>query len=67
MDPIILTAIGGTTLLILLVFQVLVGLRKIKFKGATHLRVHRTTAYVMLAAAAFHATFALGKLVFGWF
>ena len=50
---------GGATLFALLVFQVLVGLRKIKFKGALHLKVHKWTAYAMIAFAAFHAIAAL--------
>ncbi|HEX9093795.1 MAG TPA: hypothetical protein VF902_07415 [Coriobacteriia bacterium] len=67
MNPIYLVAAGGVFLFLLLVFQVLLGLRKIKFKGALHMKVHKWTAYSMLALAAFHGLFALGTLVFRWF
>jgi hypothetical protein len=67
MNPIYIIAAGGSFLLLLLVFQVLVGLRKIKFKGALHMKIHTWTAYAMIAFALFHGTFALGTLVFGWF
>lgn len=53
---------GGVTLFLLLVFQVLVGLRKIKFKGKVHLKVHKFGAYAMVALAAFHALAALAFL-----
>jgi cytochrome b561 len=53
---------GGVTLFLLLVFQVLVGKRKIKFKGPLHLKVHKVGAYVMIALAAFHALAALAFL-----
>lgn len=59
--PLILL-IGGGTLLTLLVLQVLVGQRRIKFKGALHMRVHRWIAYAMLAFAAVHALAALAYL-----
>lgn len=62
-----LVAAGGLTLLMLLIFQGLVGLRKIRFPGVWHLRVHRWTAYAMLAGAVGHGTFAVGTLIFGWF
>lgn len=53
---------GGLTLLTLLVFQVLLGLRKIAFKGKTHMRVHKGVAYVMLAGALVHGLFGLALL-----
>ncbi len=53
---------GGGTLLMLLAFQVLVGLRKIKFKGALHMKVHKWTAYAMLLFAVFHLLAALAYL-----
>lgn len=67
MNPIYLIAAGGFFLFLLLVFQTLLGLRKIKFKGPLHMKVHKWTAYAMIAFALFHGTFALGTLVFGWF
>lgn len=45
---------GGTFLLVLMVLQVLQGMRKIKFKGPLHLKVHKWGAWVLLAAAVFH-------------
>lgn len=56
--------IGGATLFALLAFQVLTGLRKIKFKGALHMKIHKLTAYAMLAFAVFHATAGLAVLGF---
>lgn len=53
---------GGGALFALLGFQILVGLRKIKFKGPLHMKIHKWTAYAMLAFALFHATAALGYL-----
>lgn len=51
--------IGGLTMATLLIIQVLIGLRVIHFKGALHLRVHKTFAFVLLGAAALHGTAAL--------
>jgi hypothetical protein len=44
-----------------------VGLRIVKFKGATHARVHRRVAYALIALGAVHGALALGTLVLGWF
>ena len=55
---------GGAAIFLLLVFQVLVGLRKIKFKGKLHMKVHKFGAYAMVALAAFHALAALAHLGF---
>ena len=52
---------GGLSLFALLVFQVLVGLRKIKFQGKLHMKVHKIGAYVILGFGAFHG---LGALLF---
>jgi hypothetical protein len=67
MNPVYLIAAGGVTLFLLLSFQVLVGLRKITFKGPLHMKVHRYAAYVLLAFAAFHGILAAGILIFAWF
>lgn len=56
---------GGLTLAVLLVLQVLIGLRKIRFAPRIHLKVHRWIAYAMLAIVAVHATLAL-VWVYGW-
>jgi cytochrome b561 len=53
---------GGATLFLLVVFQVLVGLRKIKFKGKLHLQVHKVGAYALLGITVFHALAALAFL-----
>ena len=53
----------GLTLFVLTVFQVLVGLRKIKL-GRNRMMIHKWTGFAILAIAAVHglmgATFALG-------
>ena len=54
--------IGGVTIFLLLAFQVLVGLRKVKFKGKRHMQVHKWAAYGLLAFAALHALSALAYL-----
>lgn len=50
---------GGAGLIALVTFQMLLGYRKIKFKGAKHWRVHRAVAWVLIAASVFHAFAAL--------
>lgn len=59
--PVHVIVAGGLTLLTLLVVQMLIGYRKIHFKGKTHLKVHKTVAWVMLAAAVLHG---FGGLLF---
>lgn len=53
---------GGVTVFTLIVFQILVGKRKIKFKGPLHMKVHRWIAWAMLTVAALHAIGALAFL-----
>ncbi|MHB1323779.1 MAG: hypothetical protein ACYC6J_05350 [Coriobacteriia bacterium] len=53
---------GGAALLALIIFQILVGKRRIKFKGPLHMKVHRWSAYAMLVLAALHAIAALAFL-----
>ena len=48
----------GVLLVLLLVFQVLQGLRKIKFKGKTHLKVHKFAAWSILGIGFVHALIA---------
>ena len=57
-QPIYLIA-GGLVIGVLLVFELLVGLRKIKFKGKTHLKVHKFVAWCILALAVLHAALAV--------
>ncbi len=53
---------GGAAIFLLMVFQVLQGLRKIKFKGKLHLQVHKASAYALLGITVFHALAALAFL-----
>jgi len=48
------SVVGGIGLFVLVLFQILVGKRKIKFKGATHMKVHRIGGYLLLAGAIGH-------------
>jgi hypothetical protein len=52
--PPLLVAGGGLFLLVLTVFQMLVGYRKIHFKGRTHLKAHKWVAWVLVVAAIVH-------------
>jgi len=49
---ILVGAIAGA---LLLVFQILQGMRKIKFKGRLHLKVHKYSAFALLAVTILHA------------
>lgn len=49
---------GGLLLFALMVFQMLQGMRKIKFKGPLHLKVHKRMAWVIMAFALVHGTMA---------
>lgn len=66
-QPLYLIVVAGIVALLLLVFEVLVGRRTIKFKAATHQKVHRGIAYTLVALAFVHGVYAVGTLVFGWF
>ena len=50
----ILLLLGGLVVFALIVFQMLVGLRKVHFKGKTHALVHKRGAWILLAVAAVH-------------
>ncbi len=52
-------AVGGSALFVLMVFQILQGMRKIKFKGKLHLTVHKWVAFAILAGSVFHGLVAL--------
>ncbi|GAB4277684.1 MAG: hypothetical protein Kow0056_09390 [Coriobacteriia bacterium] len=56
---------GGFFLLALLVFQLLVGKRIIRFAGRTHMRVHRWGAYLLGVVAVGHALLAL-TYIYHW-
>lgn len=62
--PVGFVILGGVSLLFILVLQLLIGYRKIRFKGRTHLRVHKWVAWVMLTIAVAHALLALTYLGF---
>lgn len=66
-QPLYIVAIAGVFLFLLLVFEALLGLRVITFKGRLHSRVHRYVAFTLIAFALIHGIYALGTLVFGWF
>ncbi|HEY5547977.1 MAG TPA: hypothetical protein VIL17_00100 [Coriobacteriia bacterium] len=66
-QPLYLVVVAGIVGFLLLVFEVLVGRRFIKFKGATHQKVHRGIAYTLVALMLVHGLYAVGTLVFGWF
>lgn len=57
--------LGGLSVVTVVVFTMLVGMRKIKFKGRRHLVVHKTLAWMVLALGAVHGTLALAYLK-GW-
>jgi hypothetical protein len=66
-QPLYVVVIAGIFLYLLLVFEVLVGLRVISFKGPAHWRTHKAIAFTLAGLALVHGLFALGTLVFAWF
>ena len=51
--------VGGLAVFALATFQILQGLRKIKFKGPLHLKVHKAVGFAILAAGVVHGTAAV--------
>ena len=49
--------LGGSVLFALLVLQILVGMRKITFKGRRHMQVHKYGAWILVAFGVFHGLF----------
>ena len=49
----------GIAVFSLLVFELLVGLRVIQFKGRTHMKVHRRTAFALVVLAGVHGALAM--------
>ena len=47
-------AIGGGFLFVLTVVQMLVGYRKIRFKGRTHMKVHKGLAWLLFLGGLGH-------------
>jgi cytochrome b561 len=56
--------IGGTALFSLIIFQMLEGKRKIRFKGPLHMKIHRAVAWLILLFAVLHGLAALAFLGF---
>lgn len=58
---------GGVFLLALTLFQILVGMRKVKFQGRTHQKVHRWGAWALLGVGLVHGVmgivYALGLTI----
>jgi hypothetical protein len=50
---------GGIVLFALTAFQMLVGYRKIHFKGRRHLKVHKVLAWVLVVGAIGHGFLAM--------
>ncbi len=58
-DAAILSGVIGMALIL---FQVFEGKRKIRFKGRLHMRVHRWSAYALVAVSVTHLLIALRYL-----
>jgi len=58
-----LVAILGLTGMTVIVFQMLVGYRKIKFKGKRHWQVHKAIGWVIVAVTLVHGITALAYLM----
>ena len=56
--PVMLVA-GGTAVTVLLLLQILVGMRKIRFKGRLHMQVHKWGAWAVFAMALVHGILGL--------
>lgn len=52
-------AVAGMVLLVLLLFQVSLGMRWIKIKGRRHWTVHKSIAFTILALGVLHAVVGL--------
>jgi hypothetical protein len=58
---------GGMIVIALAFFDALVGARVIKFKGRTHLKVHRWLGWTFVVLGALHGALALAFFVFNAF
>jgi len=58
---------AGIVLWLLLVFNVLVGLRVVRFPDRVQASVHRWISFALVAGWLALGVFALGTLVLGWF
>lgn len=50
----VMLVLGGTFVILLMLAQILVGMRKIHFKGRLHSKVHKWGAWVLLGVALVH-------------
>lgn len=53
---------GGSFLFVASLLQILIGMRKIHFKGKLHMKIHKALAWLMLAGALFHGIAAFAYL-----
>lgn len=67
MNSLYLLIVFGIVLWLTLVFQTLVGLRIVRFRGALHAKVHRGISFALVVGGLAHGAFAIGSLVLGWF
>jgi preprotein translocase subunit SecD len=56
--------VAGFVALAIVIVQMLIGYRKIRFKGRTHLKVHKAIGWTILIIGVAHALLALAYL--GW-
>jgi hypothetical protein len=57
----------GIALLLALMFEALMGMRVVKFKGPQHWKIHRILAFTIIAIGLIHGVLAVGHLILGWF
>jgi hypothetical protein len=67
MDLLLVIIVFGIVLWLALVFEALLGMRVIKFKGVLHGRIHRYVAYFLVIGGLLHGFAAVGHLVLGLF
>jgi hypothetical protein len=67
MNMLYVVIVLGITLWLTIVFNTLLGMRVVSFKGRLHSQVHRYVAFALVAVGIVHGFLALGTLVFGWF
>jgi hypothetical protein len=62
-----IVATMGVIMFLMFTFQLLTGLRVIKFKPKIHFKIHKVNGITLYTLAFFHGIYALGTFVFGWF
>lgn len=58
LSPVVIAAIGVVGF-VLIVFQMLLGYRKIKFPGRTHMKVHKGVAWALVGITVIHGAMGL--------